>query len=44
MRRANLVRARLIALGVAPSRLIAQTANGTRPVIEFVILSRAGEP
>ena len=41
LRRANAVRDRLVAMGVAPSRLVAETSDGSKPVIEFVILERA---
>lgn len=40
MRRAIAVRDRLIALGVAPTRLLARAGTGHDPVIEFVVLAR----
>jgi outer membrane protein OmpA-like peptidoglycan-associated protein len=44
LRRATAVRNRLIALGVAPARLIARAGTGHDPVIDFIVLARAAEP
>ncbi|HTR52283.1 MAG TPA: OmpA family protein [Kofleriaceae bacterium] len=41
LRRANAVRDRLVALGVSPSRLVAEVAAGEHRAIEFVVLDRA---
>jgi outer membrane protein OmpA-like peptidoglycan-associated protein len=43
-RRANAVRARLIAMGVAPVRLIARAGTGHDPDIDFIVLARADSP
>jgi outer membrane protein OmpA-like peptidoglycan-associated protein len=43
LRRAAAVRARLIALGVAPARLVARAGTGPRAVIELVIVDRSGD-
>ncbi|HEY1556392.1 MAG TPA: OmpA family protein [Kofleriaceae bacterium] len=40
VRRADAVRTRLIALGVSPSRLVAETYDGTKATIAFVVLQR----
>ena len=44
LRRAAVVRARLIALGVAPQRLTVQVTAGDKPVIEMVVIERAEQP
>jgi outer membrane protein OmpA-like peptidoglycan-associated protein len=44
LRRANAVRARLIAMGVAPTRLVARVGTSHDPVIEFVVLARVDSP
>jgi outer membrane protein OmpA-like peptidoglycan-associated protein len=41
LRRANAVRARLIEMGVSPSRLVAEAGDGTQPAIAFIVLQRA---
>ena len=41
LRRANAVRDRLVALGVSPSRLVAEVGAGEQRAIEFVVLQRA---
>jgi outer membrane protein OmpA-like peptidoglycan-associated protein len=44
LRRATAVRARLLAMGVAPARLLARVGTSHDPVIEFIVLARASEP
>jgi outer membrane protein OmpA-like peptidoglycan-associated protein len=44
MRRAVAVRDRLIALGVAPARLLARAGTGRDPGIQFVVLARGDTP